>query len=66
MDCPPSPCTKVCILDAAGYCIGCLRTGDEIARWTSMGAQAQWRLLDTLAERRRQRQPKAVEGSKDA
>jgi len=50
---PPSPCTKVCALDASGYCIGCLRTGDEIARWISMDPEAQWQLLATLAERRK-------------
>lgn len=28
-----SPCIGVCTLDAAGYCIGCLRTGAEIGAW---------------------------------
>jgi uncharacterized protein len=32
----PSPCIGVCILDAAQVCIGCRRTIDEIARWSSM------------------------------
>jgi uncharacterized protein len=50
---PPSPCINVCALDAAGYCIGCLRTGAEIGRWMSMSAQEQWRLLAELEERRR-------------
>ncbi|WP_022971092.1 CoA pyrophosphatase [Xanthomonas maliensis] len=31
-----SPCIGVCSLDAQGRCIGCLRTMDEIARWTRM------------------------------
>ena len=30
----PSPCTEVCWLDAAGICIGCGRSGGEIAEWT--------------------------------
>jgi uncharacterized protein len=31
-----SPCTGICRLDARGLCEGCLRTGDEIARWRGM------------------------------
>ncbi len=32
-----SPCINLCTLDpASGRCRGCARTGDEIARWTSM------------------------------
>jgi monothiol glutaredoxin len=50
---PPSPCIKVCALDAAGYCVGCLRTGAEIGRWMSMSAREQWQLLAQLSERRR-------------
>jgi len=36
---PPiaSPCIGICRLDSRGYCEGCLRTGDEIARWRGMG-----------------------------
>ncbi|WP_375465688.1 DUF1289 domain-containing protein [uncultured Methylobacterium sp.] len=34
---PSSPCTKVCVLDEpSGLCVGCGRTGDEIALWGSM------------------------------
>jgi uncharacterized protein len=49
---PISPCINICALDAQGYCTGCLRTGDEIARWTSMSAEEQWRLLAELEQRR--------------
>jgi uncharacterized protein len=31
-----SPCVGICRLDPRGYCLGCHRTGDEIARWRSM------------------------------
>ena len=32
-----SPCVKVCVMDARQrYCAGCLRTLDEIARWSRM------------------------------
>ena len=36
-----------------GFCVGCLRTGDEIARWMAMSAAEQWQLLAQLAERRK-------------
>ncbi|HXW74081.1 MAG TPA: DUF1289 domain-containing protein [Steroidobacteraceae bacterium] len=50
---PPSPCINVCALDARGFCIGCLRTADEIGRWMSMSPAEQWQLLAALAERRK-------------
>lgn len=31
-----SPCIGVCTLDPRNLCSGCLRTREEIARWTSM------------------------------
>ena len=31
-----SPCIGICQLDERGYCLGCYRTGDEIARWRGM------------------------------
>ena len=37
-----------------GRCAGCLRTLDEIAAWGSMSAEAQWALLQALADRRKQ------------
>jgi uncharacterized protein len=60
---PDSPCTKVCTLDGDGFCLGCLRTGDEIARWRDMSAEEQWQLIEALAERRRQRTTR--DGSKN-
>jgi predicted Fe-S protein YdhL (DUF1289 family) len=50
---PPSPCINVCSLDARGLCSGCLRSGDEIARWLAMTPEEQWQLLDVLQERRK-------------
>lgn len=32
----PTPCIGLCRLDARGYCEGCLRSGEEIARWRGM------------------------------
>jgi len=37
----PSPCIGICALDAMGYCVGCHRSGDEIAGW--LGFHPQWR-----------------------
>lgn len=43
-----SPCTGVCRLRDDGYCAGCLRSGDEIARWVSMGAAERKWLVDVV------------------
>jgi predicted Fe-S protein YdhL (DUF1289 family) len=54
---PPSPCTKVCALDAEGFCAGCFRTGAEIGRWLSMTPAEQWQLIAELQHRRKRRAP---------
>jgi hypothetical protein len=47
-----SPCTGICRLGADGLCEGCLRTGDEIARWLSMSDAERARLMsDVLPSR---------------
>lgn len=34
---PDSPCTRVCLLDdGTGWCLGCGRTGAEVAGWLAM------------------------------
>jgi len=60
---PESPCIKICALDAAGLCTGCLRTLAEIASWTAMTSAEQWRLLAVLEERRTRRLPQPEPGS---
>ena len=48
-----SPCISVCEMDAAsGYCIGCLRTIDEIAAWSVLDAEAKRAVLAALPSRR--------------
>ena len=47
------PCVNICVLDSHGYCIGCYRTIEEIARWRSMSASEQWAVLRLLGERAR-------------
>ena len=49
----PSPCQNVCQMNPqTGYCIGCLRTLDEIADWLEMN-DAQKRLLLARLDARR-------------
>jgi predicted Fe-S protein YdhL (DUF1289 family) len=48
-----SPCTGVCALDpASGFCRGCLRTLQEIARWGSLSLGDRRMVKAALAERR--------------
>ena len=48
----PSPCVGICELGADGYCVGCHRTGAEIARWLSMSdSERRWFMEHTLVER---------------
>lgn len=46
-----SPCIAVCQLGADGYCKGCGRTSDEIARWSDLSPESRdtvnRRLLET-------------------
>ncbi len=47
-----SPCIGVCEMDpAAGICIGCGRTLDEIARWRSMREEERLCLMQSLKAR---------------
>jgi predicted Fe-S protein YdhL (DUF1289 family) len=34
---PLTPCIGICRLDGRGWCVGCLRTAEEIGRWRTMG-----------------------------
>lgn len=49
-----SPCVGICRLDARGYCEGCYRTGDEIARWRSMSDVERSRYMDVVLPAREQ------------
>ena len=40
-----SPCTGVCTLGEDGLCLGCHRTGDEIAAWATLGDAARLRFM---------------------
>ena len=50
-----SPCIDVCRMDdATGWCIGCLRTLDEIAAWSALGDADKRAVCLALDERRLQ------------
>ena len=50
---PPSPCNFTCIVDRKkSWCIGCLRTLEEIGAWEQMTPEQQWTVLDRAEERR--------------
>ncbi len=47
-----TPCIGVCELDATGRCEGCMRSGDEIARWASMSeTERSWYMDEELPRR---------------
>ena len=48
-----SPCNAVCTMDtASGWCVGCLRTLDEVARWSQLDEAAKRALWLELGRRR--------------
>lgn len=49
---PPSPCTKICLLDdATGWCLGCGRDIGEIAEWGAASAERRNEILRALPAR---------------
>ena len=47
-----SPCIKVCVIHPkTGLCVGCHRTGDEIAAWPGMTPEARRAVMAELADR---------------
>jgi predicted Fe-S protein YdhL (DUF1289 family) len=47
-----SPCIKVCVVHPEErICVGCLRSIDEIARWSRMSAEERAAVIDALPER---------------
>lgn len=48
----PSPCIKVCVIEpASGWCLGCGRTGAEIAAWPFLDAAEREAVVAGLAAR---------------
>jgi predicted Fe-S protein YdhL (DUF1289 family) len=47
-----SPCIGICQLGDDGLCVGCLRSGDEIGRWMSMGEGEREHLMNVILPHR--------------
>ena len=50
-----SPCVGVCSLDADGLCEGCLRSSDEIARWSQMNDNDRLHIMEAVLPDRESR-----------
>lgn len=47
-----TPCVNICLLDdKSGLCVGCGRSGDEIARWVNMSPEQRRAIMNRLPER---------------
>ena len=48
-----SPCVKICVVHPeARICTGCLRSIDEITRWSKMSHEERREVMDALPERK--------------
>jgi uncharacterized protein len=49
---PSTPCVKICVLDpVSGLCIGCGRTGEEIAAWSALSEPERLAIMAGLEAR---------------
>lgn len=56
---PLTPCIGVCLLDAgAKYCIGCYRTTDEIAAWSTIPIENKLQIMEQCSLKRKQHRSK--------
>jgi hypothetical protein len=47
-----TPCIQVCVIDPrSGFCIGCGRTGEEIAAWLDLSPGDRRAVMATLPDR---------------
>lgn len=51
---PLTPCIGTCRLDERGYCVGCLRTGEEIGRWRLMNDAERLHVMQEILPTRKQ------------
>lgn len=49
---PSTPCIGACQLGADGWCIGCRRSGDEIAGWRELAEPERLRIMRDVLPRR--------------
>ncbi len=51
-----SPCNGICIMDEdTGFCVGCLRTSEEIAGWQEYSDERRNLVLDEIKQREREK-----------
>jgi predicted Fe-S protein YdhL (DUF1289 family) len=43
-----TPCVGICRLDPRGLCVGCRRSGEEIARWRQMSDEQRRYWMDVV------------------
>lgn len=54
-----SPCVKICVIHPeTGLCVGCHRTLDEIAGWSTLPPEARAAVLAKLPERAARARPR--------
>lgn len=53
MTVPESPCINICQIDRkSGLCLGCYRTLDEIALWSTLSKEERRAVMEALDARR--------------
>ena len=58
-----TPCVNVCMLDdASGLCVGCGRSGAEIAGWVDMSPAERRAIMAARPERMRQLEQQTANG----
>ena len=45
---PLTPCIGVCRLDTRGFCVGCQRSGAEIAAWRTLPDDERLRYMEEI------------------
>ncbi len=56
-----NPCVGVCLVDAKGYCTGCMRKREERFNWLSMTPAQQMYVMKLCRQRTRRKATKKVE-----
>ena len=65
MPLPSTPCVKICVLDPlSGLCVGCGRTGDEIAAWAGLSETARLAIMSGLPARLREARSRKARGGR--
>lgn len=57
-----SPCVDICKIDGkTGFCIGCLRTRDEIREWKNMTDHRRHQVINDSSRRKTKLKPETQE-----